>query len=262
MTGQGNPMTRRHHAWFLGIIALCVARLACAAPDDYDTQDVCLNAAYKALFASLDGAGRKALRDEERQWILGRDTMCKVPVGTVVKNQCTTTQTRFRADELEKRLKGRAAKPAARRRPLPCWPASGPIAATAIAAIPRNLPCKRPRPSWKAPGPTARTFPEARAASRETGGMASSTFVFARRTGVSVTIRRARLTVMWAHTWCPKARNWRGIAPWARRRRILSTSISSSSESRRTAMYPRIPRAMTLIDLFSSGRWTVPGRPE
>jgi len=112
MTGQGNPMTRRHHAWFLGIIALCVAGLACAAPDDYDAQDVRLNAVYKALSASLDGAGRKALRDEERQWILGRDTMCKVPVGTVVKNPCTTTQTRFRADELEKRLTGRAAKPA------------------------------------------------------------------------------------------------------------------------------------------------------
>lgn len=114
MTGKGNPIACRNRSRFLGIIALCTAGLAHAAPDDasvgYDTQDARLNAVYKALFTSLDDAGRKALRHEERQWILGRDAVCKVPAGVVVKNQCTTTQTSFRADELEKRMKGGAAR--------------------------------------------------------------------------------------------------------------------------------------------------------
>ncbi|WP_198148978.1 lysozyme inhibitor LprI family protein [Luteibacter yeojuensis] len=96
-------------------MALCLAGAASAAPQDttaaYDTQDARLNAAYKALSKTLDDAGRKALRDEERQWITGRDTVCTVPAGTVVKNQCTTTQTSFRADELEKRAKGGVASP-------------------------------------------------------------------------------------------------------------------------------------------------------
>ena len=78
-----------------------------AGAHDYDTQDARLNAAYKKLSASLDDAGRKALRDEERQWIAGRDKACGVKTGTVVKDTCTTTQTSFRADELEKRLGGR-----------------------------------------------------------------------------------------------------------------------------------------------------------
>lgn len=107
---------RRGRAWWFGTMALCLAGAASAAPQDttaaYDTQDARLNAAYKALSRTLDDAGRKALRDEERQWITGRDTACKVPAGTVVKNQCTTTQTSFRADELEKRAKGGAAMPA------------------------------------------------------------------------------------------------------------------------------------------------------
>lgn len=116
MAGQGNPKRRRNRAWFFGVIALCIFGAGHAAPGDpsvdYDTKDARLNAAYKALLASLDDTGRKALRDEERQWILGRNTMCKVPADTVVKNPCTTTQTSFRADELEKRMKGRVAKPA------------------------------------------------------------------------------------------------------------------------------------------------------
>lgn len=100
---------RPRMAWLLGFAAILLlpSLQAAAAPQEanpaYDSQDARLNAAYKKLSASLDEAGRKALRDEERQWIVGRDTACKVPAGTVVKNQCTTTQTSFRADELEKR---------------------------------------------------------------------------------------------------------------------------------------------------------------
>jgi len=77
-----------------------------AGAHDYDTQDARLNAAYKKLSGSLDDAGRKALREEERQWIAGRDQACGVKPGTVVKNACTTTQTSFRADELQKRARG------------------------------------------------------------------------------------------------------------------------------------------------------------
>jgi hypothetical protein len=88
-------------------LGLAASHAAVAMPQDdpaaYDAQDARLNAAYQKLSRSLDDAGRKALRDEERQWIAGRDTACKVPKGTVAKNACTTTQTSFRADELEKR---------------------------------------------------------------------------------------------------------------------------------------------------------------
>lgn len=110
------PNASRSHAcaWLIGVasIALVFAASAAPAPQEanagYDAQDMRLNAAYKNLSRSLDEAGRKALRDEERQWIIGRDTACKVSAGTVVKNQCTTTQTSFRADELEKRASGSA----------------------------------------------------------------------------------------------------------------------------------------------------------
>lgn len=81
-----------------------------AGSHDYDTQDARLNAVYKKLSGSLDDAGRKALREEERQWIAGRDKVCGVKPGTIVKNACTTTQTSFRADELEKRVRGAGAR--------------------------------------------------------------------------------------------------------------------------------------------------------
>jgi uncharacterized protein YecT (DUF1311 family) len=104
----------------LGATALAMAYAASAAPAPqeanaaYDAQDIRLNAAYKKLSQSLDEAGRKGLRNEERQWIIGRDTACKVTSGNVVKNSCTTTQTSFRADELEKRAAASAsAAPAA-----------------------------------------------------------------------------------------------------------------------------------------------------
>ncbi|HEY4093533.1 MAG TPA: lysozyme inhibitor LprI family protein [Luteibacter sp.] len=112
-------LTVRRRAWILGAMAYALVMTASAAPAPqeadaaYDAQDVRLNAAYKKLAQSLDEAGRKSLRNEERQWIVGRDTACKVSAGTVVKNQCTTTQTSFRADELEKRAKGSAKAPAA-----------------------------------------------------------------------------------------------------------------------------------------------------
>jgi uncharacterized protein YecT (DUF1311 family) len=98
--------------WLIGLAALALAPAVAAAPAPqeanaaYDAADVRLNAAYKKLSRSLDDAGRKDLRDEERQWLVGRDTSCRVSAGTVVKNECTTTQTSFRADELEKRLTG------------------------------------------------------------------------------------------------------------------------------------------------------------
>ncbi|NID13958.1 lysozyme inhibitor LprI family protein [Luteibacter yeojuensis] len=88
----------------LGLAAGAAAQEA--GSHDYDTQDARLNAVYKKLAGSLDDAGRKALREEERRWIAGRDQACGVKAGAVVKNICTTTQTSFRADELEKRMGG------------------------------------------------------------------------------------------------------------------------------------------------------------
>ncbi|HEY4293253.1 lysozyme inhibitor LprI family protein [Luteibacter sp.] len=89
-----------------GFAAAAAAGVQDTGSRDYDTQDARLNTVYKKLSGSLDDAGRKALRDEERQWIAGRDKACGVTPGTVVKNSCTTTQTSFRADELAKRVRG------------------------------------------------------------------------------------------------------------------------------------------------------------
>ncbi|KAG9613015.1 hypothetical protein KCV01_g1487, partial [Aureobasidium melanogenum] len=88
---------------------LSQAAIAGPAPQatDYDAQDTRLNVAYKALSQGLGEASRKALRDEERQWISERDKACGVSPGQVLKNECTTAITRSRADELEHR----AAKP-------------------------------------------------------------------------------------------------------------------------------------------------------
>lgn len=97
----------------LGFAAAAAASVQDTGAHDYDTQDARLNAVYKKLSGSLDDAGRKALRDEERQWIAGRDKACGVTPGTVLKNTCTTTQTSFRADELEKRARGAGTAPAA-----------------------------------------------------------------------------------------------------------------------------------------------------
>jgi len=97
-----------HFRWLV-MAAFVFSGAAFAAPQDstssnYDTQDARLNAAYRKLSQSLDDAGRKSLRDEERQWIASRDKACGVASGSVAKNDCTTDQTRARADELEKRL--------------------------------------------------------------------------------------------------------------------------------------------------------------
>ena len=116
----GRRMDRARTSAQVRWLAAMAVGLACAtgaaAQDDgshdYDAQDARLNAVYKKLSASLDDAGRKALREEERQWIAGRDKACGVKPGTVVKNACTTTQTSFRADELEKRARGAGAKEA------------------------------------------------------------------------------------------------------------------------------------------------------
>jgi uncharacterized protein YecT (DUF1311 family) len=91
-------------------LALAHVSVASPAPQDaaarnYDAQDARLNAVYKKLMQSLDEPARKALRDEERQWVAGRDQSCGVPPGSTAKNECTTTQASFRADELESRLK-------------------------------------------------------------------------------------------------------------------------------------------------------------
>ncbi|QWT22473.1 DUF1311 domain-containing protein [Bacillus sp. NP157] len=100
----------QHGAWLAGIVGIAMAHTAFAAATSqdtnaaYDAQDRRLNAVYRMLSQSLDDTGRKALREEERKWITGRDASCRITAGTVVKNTCTTTQTSFRADELEKRL--------------------------------------------------------------------------------------------------------------------------------------------------------------
>lgn len=121
MLGRRKDVTpaRGARLWLAGAMALGLAQAASAAPAqqdaarDYDTQDARLNAVYKKLSQSLDDAGRKALREEERQWIAGRDQSCGVPAGSVVKNACTTTQTSFRADQLQKRLREGVATPQA-----------------------------------------------------------------------------------------------------------------------------------------------------
>lgn len=116
----GRRMDRARTSARVRCLAAMAVGLACATgvaaqeagSHDYDAQDARLNAVYKKLSGSLDDAGRKALRDEERQWIAGRDKACGVKPGTVVKNACTTTQTSFRADELEKRARGAGAQEA------------------------------------------------------------------------------------------------------------------------------------------------------
>jgi uncharacterized protein len=77
-----------------------------AAREDpaFDAEDARLNAAYKALAASLDDRKRTALRDEERNWIRGRERQCAKG-----KNYCTRIHTANRADELERRMGGFAA---------------------------------------------------------------------------------------------------------------------------------------------------------
>ena len=116
-------------AFFLGQAAWAAPAGQASVASDYDAQDARLNAAYKALAGTLDEAGRRALRDEERQWIAGRDTACKTPTGTVVKNSCTLTQTRFRADELSQRAKG-GSTGAAPARAATAAPATAGIAGT------------------------------------------------------------------------------------------------------------------------------------
>ncbi|MGE7136116.1 lysozyme inhibitor LprI family protein [Luteibacter sp. NPDC031894] len=110
--GRANARIRWVAAMVLGLAFSAGVAAQDAGSTGYDTQDARLNAAYKALSASLDNAGRNALRDEERQWIAGRDQACGVTPGAVVKNTCTTTQTSFRADELEKRVRGATTPPA------------------------------------------------------------------------------------------------------------------------------------------------------
>lgn len=70
----------------------------------FDMEDARLNAAYKALAASLGGVKREALRDEERRWIRDRDKTCMKG-----KNYCMRIRTANRADELERRMGGVAA---------------------------------------------------------------------------------------------------------------------------------------------------------
>ena len=70
----------------------------------FEAEDERLSAAYKALAASLNNRERTALRDEQRNWIRGRDRQCAKG-----KNYCTRIHTANRADELERRIGGFAA---------------------------------------------------------------------------------------------------------------------------------------------------------
>jgi uncharacterized protein YecT (DUF1311 family) len=70
----------------------------------FDTEDARLNDIYKALAAPLDDDKRKALRDEGRQWMRGRDKQC-AKQAYACKRLLTTT----RADELQLCIGGLAA---------------------------------------------------------------------------------------------------------------------------------------------------------
>lgn len=69
---------------------------------EHQVQDARLNAAYKKLAASLGEQPRKALRDEERQWIADRDRACGQ--GQAADNACALGWTSKRADALELRV--------------------------------------------------------------------------------------------------------------------------------------------------------------
>lgn len=74
--------------------------------NEYDFQDERLNAAYKALRATMTDVQRKSLRDDERAWIADRDKGCAPPAdgGTanmLGANECRMNRTADRAAELE-----------------------------------------------------------------------------------------------------------------------------------------------------------------
>uniref|UniRef100_UPI0012938A42 lysozyme inhibitor LprI family protein n=1 Tax=Frateuria defendens TaxID=2219559 RepID=UPI0012938A42 len=116
-----DPRTARRSTALLSrlvaALLLAMAWKASAAPSppqqmeqaiayDYDVQDARLNTAYRKLASSLDAARRKALRDEERAWMVERDQACgkgSAP-GSVARNACTLARTSARADKLEKQV--------------------------------------------------------------------------------------------------------------------------------------------------------------
>jgi uncharacterized protein YecT (DUF1311 family) len=77
--------------------------------DEHGFQDHRLNQTYKKLMGSLNEAGRKHLREEERRWIAFRDKFCasggEPGQGQELESdECVVDQTADRATELESRL--------------------------------------------------------------------------------------------------------------------------------------------------------------
>jgi hypothetical protein len=63
----------------------------------FDEADARLSAAYKAAMAVLEPRKRSALRQEERDWIMGRNAAC----GFEAKNDCATRRTWDRVRAVE-----------------------------------------------------------------------------------------------------------------------------------------------------------------
>jgi uncharacterized protein YecT (DUF1311 family) len=70
---------------------------------EFARQDARLNANYRALAASVDATARDHLRNEERQWMAGRDRDCGRAAGNK-PNSCSLSRTRYRADVLGDRI--------------------------------------------------------------------------------------------------------------------------------------------------------------
>jgi uncharacterized protein YecT (DUF1311 family) len=77
--------------------------------EEHGFQDHRLNQIYGQLMKSLNDAGRKQLREEERRWIVFRDKFCapeNEPGQTqeLDSDECLVDQTADRATELESRM--------------------------------------------------------------------------------------------------------------------------------------------------------------
>lgn len=75
----------------------------------YDEQEVKLNAAYQALYTTLDTADKKLLQDAERTWIELRKKDCEFEsknyeggsIYPLIKSHCLTEHAKQRTEQLE-----------------------------------------------------------------------------------------------------------------------------------------------------------------